>query len=131
MKALDTSALLALLHEGKGTRELVRRLRGIEVVTTELNLLELHSLVMRAPPKSRAGRRAAIDRLRRSLTVLPYDGQSADRLSRRAARESWGGVPPLLLGTLAILEANGCEELITVDPGAIPGKWQFRVTKFG
>jgi predicted nucleic acid-binding protein len=130
MKALDTSVLLALLHGSKGSRELVHRLRGAEVATTELNLLELGALADRGPPRARGQRREAIDRLRRSLTVLPFDSKVADRLARKGRRGAIGGVAPLLQGALAILEANGCEELITLDPGAVVGKWQFRVTKF-
>jgi predicted nucleic acid-binding protein len=130
MKALDTPVLLALLHGGKPARELARKLRGIEVATTELNLLELNALVARGPPSARAQRREGIDRIRRALTVLPYDAKGADRLSRKAARESSKAVSPLLWGTLGILEANACDEFLTSDPGLIPGKWSFRISKF-
>jgi predicted nucleic acid-binding protein len=130
MKALDTPVLLALLHGGKGARELVRRLKDVEVATTELNLLELSAIAARTAPAGRAHRREAIDRLRRIMLVLPYDNRAAERVSRRTAREDLRKVPPLLLGALGILEANGCEEFVTQDPGAIQGKWQFRVTKF-
>jgi predicted nucleic acid-binding protein len=130
MKGLDTSVLLTLLHGGKGSRELIRRLRGVEVATTELALLELGAVVARSPPKGRVHRREAIERLRRSLVVLPFDGRSADRLARRITREELAAVPPLLLGSLAILEANGCDEFVTLDPISVRGKWQFRVSKF-
>jgi predicted nucleic acid-binding protein len=131
MKALDTPVLVALLHGGRGARELLRRLRGLEVATTELNLLELHAIVARGPTKGRARRTEGIERLRRGLTVLAYDAKAASRLSRRGDREGTGGAPPLVLGALATLEASGCDELITIDPASIPGKWQFRVSKFG
>jgi predicted nucleic acid-binding protein len=131
MKALDTSVLLALLHGDPKARELIRRLRGVEVATSELNLLELHALIARGPPRGRVHRREALDRLRRSLTVLPMDGRAAERAARRATKEDLRTTPPLLLGVLATLEAFGCEELITSEPGSVQGRWPFRMTKFG
>jgi predicted nucleic acid-binding protein len=131
MKALDTPVLLAILHGDRSIRDLVRRLRGVEVATTELNLLELHALVGRGPSKGQARRREALERLRRSLTVLPFDGRAAERVARRTAKNEVKMVPPLLLGILAILESNGCDELVTTDPCDIPGRWPFRVVKLG
>jgi len=130
MKALDTSVLLSVLHGERNVRELLRRLRGVEVATTELNLLELQSIANRGPAKARAHRRAAIDRLRRTLTVLPYDGRAAERMARRPPREDFRDVSPLVPAMLGILEANGCDELFTADPSAIPGRWSYRVTRF-
>ncbi|MGA8275663.1 MAG: PIN domain-containing protein [Thermoplasmata archaeon] len=129
MKALDTSVLLAILHGDRNVRALLRRLRGVEVATTELNLLELHCLVGRAPPRGRSQRREALERLRRSLTVLPFDSKAAERAARRTARDDLKAPPPLLLGILTTLEANGCDELITADPRDIAGRWPFRITK--
>jgi predicted nucleic acid-binding protein len=129
MKALDTSVLLAILHGEPGVRERLRRFRGVELATTELNLLELHSLVSRGPPRGRTHRREALERLRRSLTLLPLDQNATGRAARRAAKEGPKGVPWQLLGVLAILEANGCDELITADSGEIPGRWPFKVSK--
>jgi len=130
MKALDTPVLLALLHGDGKARDLVRRLRGVEVATTELNLLELRALVAQSPPKGRGHRREALDRLRRSLTVLPFDSKAAERDNRRVTKDEIRSVPPILLGVLSILEANGCDELITTGATAVPGRWPFRVTKF-
>lgn len=129
MKGLDTPVLLAILHGDRNVKALLRRLRGVEVATTELNLLELQSLAGRGPPKGRLHRREALDSLRRAVTVLPFDSKAAERAVRRAAKDHLVGVSPLLLATLATLEANGCDELITTQVGAIPGRWQFRVTK--
>ncbi len=131
MKALDTSVLLALLHGDPKAKELVRRLRGVEVATSELNLLELQALIARGPPRGRVHRREALERLRRSLTVLPLDGKAAERAARRAGKEDLRTTPPLLLGVLATLEASGCDELFTSEPGSVPGRWAFRITKLG
>jgi predicted nucleic acid-binding protein len=131
MKALDTAVLLSILHGDKAAKELVRRLRGVEVASTELNFLELAALVRRGPVKGRGQRREAVDRLRRALTVLPFDGKAAERAAQRASKGDGRSVPPLVLGTLATLEVNGCDELVTADPSGVGGRWPFRVTKFG
>ncbi|MCI4373472.1 MAG: PIN domain-containing protein [Thermoplasmata archaeon] len=131
MKALDTPILLAILHGDKNARDLVRRLRGVEVATTELNLLELARLIGNGSAQHRRSRRESLDRLRHGLTVLPFDSKAAERVARREQKESHSGVPVLLLGALGALEANGCDELITTDPRAIPGRWSFRITRLG
>jgi len=131
MKALDTPVLLAVLHGDKNAHNLLRRLRGEEVATTELNFLELNALVGRGPARGRPRRRDALDRLRRSLTVLPFDAKAAERVARRTSASDQRAVPPLVLGALATLEANGCDELVTVEPKAIPGRWPFRIGRLG
>jgi predicted nucleic acid-binding protein len=128
VKALDTSALLVLLHGGPLARELLRQLRGLEVATTEANMLELQALVARGPSRTRGAHGRALYRLRRCLTVLPLDAKALDSVSRRASRQELK-VSPLLLGMLGTLEANGCDELITGDHGPIPGRWAFRIVR--
>ncbi len=130
MKALDTGVLLSILHGDAPSRELVRRLRGSEVATTELNLLELAGLVARGPPKSRVRRNEAVLRLRRCLTVLPFDTRAAERLGRHCAKDDVAGIPPLVLGVLSTLEANGCEEWISTGPLPPGLRWPFKHTKF-
>jgi predicted nucleic acid-binding protein len=131
VKALDTPVLLAILHGDRNVRGLLRKLRGVEVATTELNFLELQALLARVPVKERSRRREALDRLRRSLTVLPFDSKSADRLNRRVVRGDSGGLPLLQLGALATLEANGCDELFSLGSGAELGRWSFRISSLG
>ena len=129
MKALDTSVLLALLEGDRSARELVRKLRDVEVATTEVNLLELTYLAARGPPRARNRRREAIERLRRKITVLPVDA--------RAVSEAQGGVlrgegppVPLVAAMLGALEAAGCDELFTSDPSECRGRWRFHLTRF-
>jgi uncharacterized protein with PIN domain len=127
VKALDTPVLLALLEGDRGARELVRRLRGHEIATTEANLLEL-ALLAEASPRARAARREAIARLRRKLTVLPIDGRAVEEAARRTSpREILRGSPHSL-GMLGALEAAGCEELF-VDGPLPSGRWRFRMTR--
>jgi predicted nucleic acid-binding protein len=128
VKALDTSALLALLHGDPGARELVRQLRGMEVATTEANMLELHALIGREPSGVRGARREALSRLRRCVTVLPIDARALEAASRKPSRQDLR-VSALTRGMLGALEANGCEELITGDTATLPGRWAFRVSR--
>lgn len=128
MKALDTPVLLSLLAGERPARDLLRRLRGDEVATTEANLLELSVLAGSAPARSIAARREAVGRLRRRMTVLPIDPRAVEEIARRVGRGGLSRLPPLVLAMLGSLEANGCDELIT-DALAIPGRWRFRVTR--
>lgn len=129
MKGLDTGALLEILEGAAGARKAVKKLRGEELATTELNLLELSVLAGKGAPRGRAERFAAIGRLRRRLTVLPIDGRAIDL----AARQVTGGAGALPVSTLAALlafEAAGCETLLTSDPSSIGGRWSFETRKF-
>jgi predicted nucleic acid-binding protein len=128
MKALDTSALLSLLVGDRAGRDLVRKIQGVEVATTEANLLELAYLAPRGPARLRAVRRAALSRLRRKLTVLPLDTKAVEEASRRLAKGETV-LPALTLAMLSILETSGCEELLTTDRGIPTGKWRFKVSR--
>ncbi|MFZ1024437.1 MAG: PIN domain-containing protein [Thermoplasmata archaeon] len=130
MKALDTSALLALLSGDRAAKDLLHRVRGVEVATTEINLLELGYAAARGPVRHRGPRRATLSRLRRKLTVLPLDDKAVEEASGRLARGATG-VPPLRLAMLSILEVNGCEELLSSEVSPLPGKWRFKRVRFG
>jgi predicted nucleic acid-binding protein len=127
MKCLDTSVLLALLEGDRGTRDLLARLRGVELATTDVNLLELSYLAARAPPRVRVARREALDRLRRKITVLPIDGRAVEQAGRRLGKGSEKTLPHVL-AMLGALEANGCDELFTHETAVDPGKWRFKIT---
>jgi len=130
VKALDTPVLLSLLEGDVRVRQALKRARGEELATTEANLLELTMIAAEGPARGRAGRLAALGRLRRRLTVLPFDARAGDEVQRRAQRE--GRLPfPTVLAMLASLETSGCEELLTDDTRQIPGKWRFRVAGIG
>ncbi|HYA70541.1 MAG TPA: PIN domain-containing protein [Thermoplasmata archaeon] len=129
MKALDTSVLLALLEGDRSARDLVRKLREVEIATTEANFLELAYLAHRGPPRVRARRRETLGRLRRKLTVLPIDPRAVSEVETCI---SHGDAPatPLLAGMLGALEAAGCDELFTSDPQDCRGRWRFQITRF-
>jgi predicted nucleic acid-binding protein len=129
MKALDTSVLLALLEGDRSAKDLIRKLGGVEIATTEANLLELAYLASKGPARVRARRREALDRLRRKLTVLPIDQRAVSEAERCVLK---GDHPssPLLAGALGALESAGCDELYTTDPQECAGRWRFQVTRF-
>jgi len=129
MKALDTSVLLALLEGDRSARDLVHKLRDVEVATTEANLLELAYLAGRGLPRVRARRREALGRLRRKLTVLPIDARSVAEAENCIVRGD-APVSPLVAAMLGSLEAAGCDELFTTDPQECRGRWRFQVTRF-
>jgi predicted nucleic acid-binding protein len=116
MKALDTPVLLAFLRGSPGARALVRSLSGEEIATTELNFYELEALARLDPHPGRERRLAALDRLRRKLTVLPVDERGVRAGLRHLKNHSHSVATPNLDLILGTLEANGCSEWITSSP---------------
>jgi predicted nucleic acid-binding protein len=130
MKAFDTSVLLALLEGDKAVLALVRRLRGVEVATTEANLLELSYLAARGAVRARVHRMEALERLRRRLTVLPIDSRAIEHASRYLGRGA-EKLPPLTTAMLGALEGGGCDELFTCESPLFAGPWRIRVLRIG
>lgn len=128
MKALDTSVLLALLEGERGAQDLLKRLRGVEVATTEANLLELAYLAAVGPERHRAARREALGRLRRKITVLPIDARSVEAAARRIGKGA-ESAPPTVTAMMGALESTGCEELLTLESPITQGRWKVRVTR--
>lgn len=129
MIALDTSVLLSLLEGGPGTRELMDRLRGVEVATTEANLIELGFLASRGPPRQRKVRLQALDRLRHRITVLPIDARAVETAAVHLGKVGAAGSSPLVAAMMGALEANGCDELLTLDASEDLGKWKVRISR--
>jgi predicted nucleic acid-binding protein len=128
MKALDTAVLLALLEGDRPAREFLRRLRGVELVTTEVNLLELSYLASRGGTRLRGRRRLTLGRLRRKVTVFPIDSRAIEESARRLAR-GLAAPTPLTEAMVGALAANGCEELYTAEGGLDLGKVPFKVIR--
>ena len=128
MKALDTSVLIGLLEGDPGVHALLKRLRGVELAATETNLLELTQIACRGPKRSRAARRAALERLRRKITVLPINGRATEEVGRHLLKAEIR-VLPHVLEMLGALEANGCDEVFTMDAPHAWGRWRFKVTR--
>ena len=128
MKGLDTSVLLGLLEGDGASRALVGRLRGVEVATTEANLLELALISGHGPGRLQRARREVLGRLRRKLTVLPIDSRAIELATRRLERAP-EPTPPLVLAMLGALESNGCDELFVRDPLRTSPRWKLKVTR--
>jgi len=128
VKALDSSVLLALLEGEAGAREIQRRLRGVEVATTEANLLELAYIAAQGPERHRGARKEALTRLRRKITILPIDGRASETAAHHIGKGA-EAAPPLVSAMMGALEASGCDELLTLEPPASIGKWRVRVTR--
>lgn len=128
MKGLDTSVLLGLLEGDGPCRALIGRLRGVEIATTEANLLELGLLAGHGPARLQRSRREVLERLRRKLTVLPIDSRSIELVTRRLVRAA-EPTPPLVLAMLGALESNGCDELFVRDPVRVSPRWKVKVTR--
>ena len=130
MQGLDTPVLLDLLRGRPDALRWVRSLDGEEVVTTELNLLELTALARRARGAARDRRLAALAHLRRSVTVLPIDERATAKAAAGAgsapARHSWFSWA--ILGTLG---ASGCTEWVTYGDLPFPEVAGMSVTRIG
>lgn len=130
MKGLDTSVILGLLEGDPAARSLVSRLRGVELATTEANLLELLLVGVHGSARSRKARREVLDRLRQKLTVLSIDSRGGASAARHL-ESGEKAPPPLVLAMLGALEANGCDELFVLGPTRLHGRWRFKVTRIG
>jgi predicted nucleic acid-binding protein len=114
MKGLDTPVLLAILHDEPYAKDLLRTLRGEELATTEVNLLELEGLAAQSSRLNKAVRRTILANLRHRLTVFPIAESSKHEATWDARRSSL--VENMIWGTM---EAQGCPEWITT-PGFAP-----------
>ena len=127
MKGLDTPVLLGLLHCSRPTAELLRTLEGEELVTTELNLAELTTIVGRGGPRRRKEHLPALERLRRRLTVLPVDRKAIELLGLRAPQIRTAA--ELHTGLLmATFEAAGCAQVLTASGSRLGGTpWKVKI----
>ena len=112
MKGLDTPVLLKLLRGEPAARTLLRSLQGEELATTEWNFLELEALAKLDSTPGRERRRAALEKLRRRLTVLSLDERAVEAAAHQLgrvhhARELIGAA------VLATLESRGCTDIYT------------------
>ncbi len=128
MKALDASALALVLEGDTGAKTALRSLRGHEVATTEVAMLELALLARQGPKKVQAARRDVLERLRQKLTVLPIDSRASGEGLRRA-RGRLGRPELLQLAEWGALEAAGCEEIFTASRRGPTGNWRLKVTR--
>jgi len=120
MIGLDTPVLLGILRGEPAARSLIRKLENEEVGTTALNLLELETLARLDPSPGREHRLAALDRLRRKLTILPIDDRAAVIGAGYAGKDASKSVSGATWAILGTLEANGCSEWVTTPSSHFP-----------
>ncbi len=127
MKGLDSSAILSLLHGQAAVTKAVRAWAGEEIATSEMCLIELTAIALRQPPKVRAARMQALERLRRRVTVLPVDHRTQTALaSHPEAGATQGALASSIV--LATLEAAGCDEVLTTERARLSrGRWRLKV----
>ncbi|HYA57868.1 MAG TPA: hypothetical protein VEH57_05335, partial [Thermoplasmata archaeon] len=65
---------------------------------------------------------------RRKITVLPIDSRATEEVGRHLMKAEIRAVPHVL-EMLGALEANGCDEVFTMDGPHAWGKWRFKVTR--
>ncbi len=107
---------------------LLRKLSGEELCTTTVNLFELEAIARSDPSPGRDRRLAAVEQLRRKLTILPIDERSAAlaALERSKAPASTAGSSPswLILGALL---SGRCQEWITTAGASFPSSGELKV----
>ncbi|MCI4348033.1 MAG: type II toxin-antitoxin system VapC family toxin [Thermoplasmata archaeon] len=119
MKGLDTPILIGLLTGDTRVRSLVASLEGEELATTAINLFELETIARTGPPRGREKRLAAVERLRRTLTILDVGSEAARIAAVRASSGDHGVVASNWL-VLGALEAAGCAEWFTTTEASFP-----------
>jgi predicted nucleic acid-binding protein len=130
VKGLDTPILLDLLRGRKSAARLVEELHGEELATTEINLFELEVIARSGPRKGLEKRLAALDGLRRKLTVLPVEEKGCRAAAARGPAATSGGIGAPQALMLGVAEAAGCSEWLTIRAaraGAGRGKLRVRV----
>lgn len=118
MKALDTPALLAILERRREAAWVLDEVAGGEVCTTEVNLFELEAAVLGERRSERARRLAALERLRKRISVLPVDDKAA-RTAARIIAEGKGATTTVAALVLGCVSSGGATELLTTEAGRI------------
>ena len=120
MKCLDTPVLLEILAGRPSAKKLLEELAGEELGTTEVNLFELAACARSLGPSGLEKRLAALERLRRSLSVLPVDERSSRLTAARYRDQSTQAVSGSSWLIFGALEAYGCTEWITSRSSRFP-----------
>ena len=119
MRGLDTGVLVDLLHGRPAARSLLEESADEELCTTEVNLFELEAIARGDRRAGRERRLAALDRLRRKITVLPIDERAVHAAALLAAAHprSASTAEYLILGAA---EAAGVREWVSDAPLPVP-----------
>ncbi|HEV2230730.1 MAG TPA: PIN domain-containing protein [Thermoplasmata archaeon] len=120
MKGLDTPILLGILRGEAWTHPLLKRLTGEEVATTSANLLELEVIARRDASAGRDRRLVALERLKRSLTVVQLDERAARLGAEIASKDPMRAASGQTWHMIGALDASGCSEWWTTQEARWP-----------
>jgi predicted nucleic acid-binding protein len=120
MKAVDTPVLLDLLRGRLSAAELESLADGEELATTELNIFELEVLARSGGRKGRDHRLAALEGLRRKLTVLPIAAAAVQLAAQHLTEARPRDASSMQWLMLATAEVAGCGEWITKKTVQVP-----------
>jgi predicted nucleic acid-binding protein len=141
VRCLDTPLLEDLLQGRSRVQRWLPRLEGGgEVVTTEVNLLELGLAARRLGPKGLEGRLRALETLRKEVTVLPVTAEAVRQTIPVTEVKTGRGKRPRLphpsesslLGlVVGVALAHGVGEIWTNRSRALPeGNRKVKVRRF-
>jgi predicted nucleic acid-binding protein len=131
MKALDASVLVALLRGRPEAKALLRSLHGEELCAPQLVLVELEALARLDASPGLERRLAAVEKLRRRLTVLPIEEKGAQIAAKILGAHPRNASLSAAL-TAGALEAQHVGEWITTPefaPDRKVGRVRTRVIK--
>lgn len=131
LRGLDTPVLLALLRGEGRVSSYLRKWEAEELCTTVVNLFELETIARADRSPGRERRLAALERLRRKLTVLPVDERSARLGAQEAAKGDPASAPPGTWLILGALIAAGCSEWISTREARFPASADLRIVILG
>lgn len=124
MKALDTPVLLAFLRGRPSARKAIQAWSEDELATTELTLFDLEVAARTDPSPGKEHRLAALERLRRKVTVLPVDARASRWAAEARARYR---MKPLTALALGVLETNGVTDWLVGPPKVSVARPHIRV----
>ncbi|MGA7922630.1 MAG: type II toxin-antitoxin system VapC family toxin [Thermoplasmata archaeon] len=119
MKALDTPVLQDLLRGRQSARKAIQAWSEEELATTELTLFDLEVAARVDPRPGRERRLAALDRLRRKVSVLPVDARAVRWAGEARAQYR---VRPATALALGILESTGVTDWLVGPPKVSVGR---------
>jgi predicted nucleic acid-binding protein len=127
MKGLDTPVLLRLLRGEPRVCQYLRKLGPGELCTTTINLFELEAIARSDPAPGRERRLAALEALRRKLSVLPVDESAALAAAAEFARPGRHQLRTPTLLILGTLLAYRCTEWVTTKEAGFPATSELKL----
>jgi predicted nucleic acid-binding protein len=132
MKGLDTPVLEGLLRGDPAVRGFLRHHEGEELCTTAVNLFELEVAAHADPSAGKERRAAALDRLRRKMTIVEVGPAAARAAAVHLLGSKGRSLRPSEALMLGAFESAGCAEVVTTrESRLISGTRALRVVVLG